>query len=122
MPPIDTLPEPIVAAHKRMAFGFQRLTDAEATRLLECATAEFHRANNCATAEFRRAERLEQEVLDASAARRRDAEFDRANLAEIARLERENVWLRRQFWGVSIAAVCVIAGLSVALWSCHASP
>ena len=107
---MSDLPEPIATAHRRMGFGFQRLTDNEATRLLECATAEFHRA-----------QRLEQEVLDASAARRRDAEFDRQNLAEIARLERENTWLRRKFWGVSIAALVIVVILSIALWSAYAS-
>jgi len=62
---------------------------------------------------------LKQQAADSDNARLRDAEFDRANLAEIARLERENVWLRRQFWGVSIAALVVI--VSIALWSAYAS-
>jgi hypothetical protein len=108
MSPVD-LPEPIATAHRRMVGSLQRLTSYEATQLLECATAEFHRA-----------ERLEQEVMAANSARYRDAEYDRSNLAEIARLERVNVWLRRQFWSVSIAAVVVIVLLSVALWSTYA--
>jgi hypothetical protein len=62
---------------------------------------------------------LKQQAVDSDAARLRDAEFDRANLAEIARLERENVWLRRQFWIVTIVTVCVITGLSIALWSAY---
>ena len=69
----------------------------------------------------RRIALLKQQAADSDDARRRDAEFDRANLAEIARLERENVWLRRQFWGVSIVALVVVVGLIVALWSAYAS-
>ena len=93
------LPEPIATAHRRMELGFQRLTDNEATRLLECATAEFHRA-----------QRLEQEVLDAAAARRRDAEFDRQNLEHIARLE-------SLLGGVLVVAGFIVTVLLIALWS-----
>ena len=101
---MSDLPEPIATARRRMEYGFTRLTDNEATRLLECATAEFHRA-----------ERLQLALDSALASSRDDAEFARVALAKSARLERVN---RRLWWGL-IAAVSVVLTLS-ALWSCYA--